>query len=247
MEFSNESIGKLINEKERDEPTFCQKKLLDLQFCNTTGLIEPHEPFYIFDTIPSLRSYFIIGCSEWWDKRITEISIQIFWKKEDLPKDFSDYYAAYSFGYYNASVKVSFEILKNGIWKSLDKIPVRLFEENEKNKTVSETRTINLKFSDNLVFIGSLSLGKSHEYNGKSVEGFIKIELVGPDFAFGHELFPTIYTDFEIEKARREKSSSFWKFWRQKTKKPPPVLSLPYSPQVDKVDISMTYLRDQEI
>ena len=140
-------------------------------------------------------------------------------------------------------------------------MPLKLFEVNEKDNSVLKTTTFNLKFLKNLVFYSDGKIGELDENNLSSKEGLIKMELVAPEIGFGHDIYPAAFAEYAVKKSRwgpkrsesfadylRKKakwnnSSAFYKFWKTKPKRPLLEPSRPYNPMVEKIDISMKFLK----
>jgi hypothetical protein len=218
------------------------QRLSKISLYNNHGCLNAKHPFQLFGPSPNKGSHFIFGSSEWLNKSITEITVQIFWEK-DIPSDFASYYAAYPHGFSNTSFKVAFSVLKDGVWKSLNNKSFRLFEENKVN-IVSHLSTFILNLENNLIFAESEENSNKLEYNDKTREGFIKMQLVVPEYGFGHRLYSEIYAKTALEQAKWIKPNPFWgylKFWKKRSISPL-IPSLPYVPLVDKIGISITYL-----
>lgn len=215
--------------------------LSKISLYNNHGSLNAKHPFHLFGPLPYIGAYLLFGSSEWLNKSITEITVQIFWDK-NIPSDFASYYAAYRQGFNNASFKVAFSVHKDGVWKSLNDKTYRLFEENKIN-FVSHFSTFILNLENNLIFAESKENGNKLEFNNKTRDGFIKIELVEPEDSFGHCLYSQIYANNVLEQAKWIKQNPFWeylKFWKKRSL-PPLIPSSPYSPIVDKIEISITY------
>lgn len=209
---------------------------------NNFGCINARHMFQLFGPIPIKGSYFLFGSSEWLNKSLIEITVQIFWDK-DIPKDFASYYFAYPRDFSNTCFKIAFNILKDGVWNSLNDKSFMLFEENKVN-TVSHISTFILNLENNLIFTESIENSDTLEYNDKTRDGFIKMQLVDPIYGFGNE----VYAEAVCEQVKLNKQNSFWehfKFWK-KREFPLKIPSLPYVPLVDKIEISITFLNPLE-
>lgn len=209
---------------------------------NDFGCINANQMFQLFGPTASKGSSFVFGSSEWLNKSIIEITVQIFWEK-DIPLDFASYYFAYPQNFSNTSFKVDFSILKDGAWIFLNEESFMLFEEN-KVTTVAHSSTFILNLENNLIFTASIENSDTLEYNEKTTNGFIKMQLVEPTYGFGSSVYPQVV----IEQIKLKMQDSYWeriKFWK-KREIPPITPSLPYVPLVDKIEISITYLNPLE-
>lgn len=218
-------LGRKSNEITSYKTQSAIQGLSKISLYNEMGSLNMKHPFQLFGPLPNKGSYFLFGSSEWLNKSITGIIVHIFWEK-DIPIDFASYYAAYPQDFKNTSFMVAFSILKDGVWKSLNNKFFRLFEENTDN-IVSHISTFILNLENNLIIAGSEENSNALTYNDKTKEGFIKMQLVMPEYGFGHTLYPNIYTEAALEQAKKRSI-------------PPLMPSLPYVPLVDKIEISFT-------
>lgn len=214
--------------------------LSKISLYTSLGRLDENLPFQLFGPLPDKGSYLLFGSSEWLNKRITEITIKIFWEK-GIPSDFARYYAAYPQDFNNSSFKVVFSIFKDGVWKSLNDKYFSLFEENSDN-IISPISTFILNLENNLTFARSEENINTLEYNDKTWEGFIKMQLLMPENGFGHALYENIYSEVAMKRAMWIKPNPFCeylKFWKKRSM-PKSIPSIPYVPLVRKIDVSIT-------
>lgn len=234
----------VIQQKQgRVKPTL--QGLSKISLYNNLGRLDENLPFHLFGPLPSQGSYLLFGSSEWLNKRLTEIKVQLFWEK-NIPNDFASYYSAYPQDFKNTSFKVAFSILKAGVWEWLYDKSFKLFEDN-KDGTVAHTSTFKLNLENNLFFSESPENSNEFVYYDKTSDGFVKMQLVDPIYGFGNELYENIYTEAVLKQAKLN-NRSFWEYLKYGKKRSIPQLfpSLPYVPLVDKIKISITYMNSSE-
>jgi hypothetical protein len=208
------------------------QKLSPIYIRNNIGEIDACYPFYLFGPQPVPGSFLDFSSNEWLNKNVTQITFQLNWVKEGLPKNFASYYEGYSKFpvYHNASFKVNFSIFYDGNWQLLPERPLSLFEENKKDNTVLSMSTFYLQVNKKLFFTEQLEIAEPSGINDPKWECFFRMELVEPNDGFGHRLFPELLPKALIWNSRR---------WSKKIAIP----SFPYTPVVEKIDVSMTYLK----
>ncbi|MCX6307208.1 MAG: DUF4157 domain-containing protein [Bacteroidetes bacterium] len=220
--------------------------LSKMSIYNNTGRINVQRPFQIFGPLPTKGSYLLFGSSEWLNKGIAEIKVQLFWEK-NIPIDFVSHYSAYPQDFKNTSFKVAFSVHKDGVWKLLNDKSFTLFEENNDN-TISHISTFKLILRNNFILAESEENSDMFEYNDKTRDGFIKMQLIAPEYAFGHSIFQEVITNEALGKVKesgRVRSFDFIKFWRKRAN-PTTMPSQPYTPLVNKINVSITYLNPSE-
>ncbi len=191
------------------------KGVKDLVVYNNVGPVNIDNPFYPFGPIPSLGSYMLIGNNEVFQKQLDDLEIQLDWY--ELPTDnlgFYDHYKGYNEEIDNTSFEGELSILKGGKWIPDDKEErqtIKLFRtEGGKSKDSPLARGIlQDKVSVNHIDMSQLrydfnfdEINKSLSYSSQSQRGFIKLELSGSRFAFGHSIYPNILSEVTIENSK---------------------------------------------
>lgn len=210
----------------------------DVKIYNNLGQLDPNNPFNPFGPVPSAGSYFIVGNFESARKHLTRFELDVEWG--DLPKGkggFREYYGAYEGLYYNNLFKASLSALSGSEWKS--------YEENEQNKVnLFQTekndgsdkgwqiinKTSLLSCNEVIGFLkpsDRISTEEGFVCNSKTKDGFIKITLADPDYAFGHRDYANELTKVLTANARVKKPRFF-----------KPVPNPPYTPLVNAISIS---------
>ena len=188
--------------------------------CSTT--------FPIFGFNPLQGDYFVFSSNEWLDKSLTQVTIQLIWEKDSLPKNFYSYYKEYSESqnqYKNSSFKVNFKRLFMGNSYLLNEEPLCLYSWKKEDGIIIPVSIFHLDLKKNYVSTKpkknhtSLNIIKPNYW-----EGAIKIELIAPDSGFGSEMYPYVYS----------KNLSLYK----KSTIP----NKPYTPMVAEINVYMSYL-----
>ncbi|MCX6250198.1 MAG: hypothetical protein NTX61_05540 [Bacteroidetes bacterium] len=128
---------------------------------NDNGNIDPAKPFKLFGEFPDNGSYFILGSKEIFQKKVSALKINIVWK--NVP-----------------SLDVDRFVLCEGQWESVASPIVTLFSD-------PLTKSIPFHTSYDLVSgylqkpLSQPDFGPNELYQISSVDGFIKIQVSGPD------------------------------------------------------------------
>jgi len=191
---------------------------------NNMGVVNVRSPFQLFGPQPAIGSFLMLGSTEWLNRDITHLSINIKWPESSLPKSFATYYKAYTVSpvYTNASFKINCSVVHNNTWHLLHTNPLHLFEEQE--GLLLPTRSIAFQVNKNLFMADPQTVSDALSRHQIPGNGFIKIELVAPHEAFGHSLYAVTLANAALENARGHKVD---------------MPSVPYCPVVEKIEVSM--------
>lgn len=160
------------------------------------ALVEPEEPFTPFGESPDLGSALLIGSRELFEKKIDSLTIN--WSWCGFPRDYKEYYSSYLPAGQAAPVfKIKCYTGKNGRWHNLSGAEGQQLPLPADNST-----TVSLRLDE--VSQDYRQLKEFSEYAAELREGFVKLELCAPDFAFGHNVFPEVFQKHELEKATQK-------------------------------------------
>lgn len=205
----------------------------DILLFNNYGQIDHSVPFQFFGAIPKVNSYFLLGSPELYKKPIKSIDINLDWFQ--LPSDpdgWSGYFADYDTNILNSDFKVEIEYLQSGSWNKLKSNSVYpLFEEEKINEITSKKLSAQTHF-ENLELPVDQSESKVSDnfspFTLKTRNGYIKIELISPEFSFGFEAYrKNLYKSIR-ENAQKEEGSK------------PKVPNPPFSPMVKSITLNYT-------
>jgi hypothetical protein len=208
---------------------------------NNVGAVNANAPFYPFGPVPKVGSYLVIGNNEIFQKQLENLKINLEWF--ELPQDsngFKDYYKDYKLNVENGSYEVSVSILDGGKWmpEQLDeKQKLKLFRTIDKPEAITpsakhrlhrETRFNNIDMDLIRMAPDYKSISEKLQYSSMSKRGFLKLELINPMHAFGHDVYPAIVSDITLENSKSG-------FLKGKTKKDLPRAA--FTPQIRSISV----------
>ncbi len=211
----------------------CVSGVSHIQAYSELGQLDTSIPFFPFGVVPKRGSWFAIGNYEMSQKTIKSVDVNMQWLH--IPSDnygMFDHYQLYNSEIDNTSFKVNTQLLVNRKWVQTSKInSYNLF-----NTSTDIDQPIQPKAPlKNTTYIKGIDLKNSkvkeldedkYTYNMFTRSGFFRITLTEPDMAFGHLEYQSLLTDFLINKVR--------------SKKLLPEPNLPFSPQLDKIELNYT-------
>lgn len=211
------------------------KNSTDLHVFNDLGKLDISKPFYPFGSTPDLGSYFLVGNKEMLYKNIQNFSLDIHW--HNLPKmkgGFKEYYKEYNTEVDSESFKLGVTGLSDFRFHPVDETDIQkinLFSDDRIKNTISETS----RFEN--IDLDKLELKPYHkevdvtEYSGKTRSGFLKFEILEPEFGFGHSEYPKLFANAILEKS---KSSGLLSKEQKKVDLP----NEPYAPQIRNLSLN---------
>lgn len=214
------------------------KKLL---LHNNMGAVNPTSPFYPFGPVPKVGSFLVVGNNEIFQKQLDNLKVHLEWF--DLPQEqhgFKDYYSDYKTKVDNTSFEVALSVLEEGKWSP---------ENEEEQQVLKLFRTKDAQYNPEPTVKAPLSSKTSFanidmdliaqapnyseiklkpDYNSMSKRGFLKLELVSPLHAFGHDIYPSLVSEITLENSK----SGFLK-GKSKKELPKPA----FAPQVKSISL----------
>lgn len=176
---------------------------------NNLGPLFSDAPFQPFGPVPVAGAYLDIKNTTIFNRYNTGFCLSIYWF--DLPREkdgFSEYYNGYDYPFSNQAFKVQLNSKADAkATPAVDETQVfQLFEEEEKNgnqhlqpsTTISGIDFRRIKFENGLLVDKELEEAGAH-----FTQGTIRMELISPDEAFGHRIYPKIFTNTVEHNARR--------------------------------------------
>lgn len=198
---------------------------------NHIGQLSVAAPFLPFGPLPAAGAYLIVGSAEVACKRVTSADLVLEWG--GLPSaagGFRAYYGAYDGEQSFDHVQCALSVLADGQWQPAD-LPQRplhtLFAPDlaTRRHAIAPTETISLRPVLHLARPRPQlrpDLAPSLSYVPGTKDGFFKLTLAGPEFAFGHRDYP-----FALATALTNNSQPGR--WRRVRDLPNP----PYTPLID--------------
>ena len=194
----------------------------DLELNNNLGKLDNSIPFPPFGPIPHVGSYLRMENPLILQKNLTKLKLNFEWC--GLPEEkngFIDYYAAYNASIHNGS----FKAVINQSGKLVHKLQkIELFESNATTYSLEKSKSIKVKL-EKLEFNDSINLSKGL---GNDSSRPLYIILESPEIAFGHQIFPTKYSEAAMFNARIFKRKSI------------DLPKQPYTPLLDCLTINYT-------
>ena len=200
---------------------------------NHLGIIDNSQVIEPFGPLPRIDTSFYIGSGEIFSKNLTDLKIHIRW--DNLPNStggFSSYYGAYPTKISNDDFKVRISYLNYQHWNPFHRQNRQVFPlftlkdpEDPNHSTLDDKRNIDH------INLHVLRINKANEplditsYNHKSISGFLKLQLDGPEQAFGHAIYPTLMSEILLKNTRLKK------------KEKPIVLNAPYTPRIKSITV----------
>jgi hypothetical protein len=177
------------------------KTILSYTAYNNFGKLSTEKVFQVFG-IPVLKgSSFVIGSNAWLNQGAGTITLKIWWS-ESIPHNFEEYYKEYRAAFSNLSFKTNFSILHDGTWYLLNEEPISLFEVDESTGNVLPASTFRLTIDKELLVSDYVPVDNPPEYTPESKSGFIKAELVAPEYGFGATLYANAASETAMENAK---------------------------------------------
>ncbi|MEM0995751.1 MAG: baseplate J/gp47 family protein [Bacteroidota bacterium] len=169
---------------------------------NDFGPLDANVPFQPFGPFPALGSCFFVGHPRIFNRNLKSLKINLEWfEVPGLPQGLVEYYEDYQGIARNEDFEIAISILENKTWKPReDRQVVSLFHtlphtpgpDEEKQHRVSKvTKITNLDMNKFQIQVDA-SRGELLMYRRDTLNGFLRLELVGPSMAFGHRLYPEL-------------------------------------------------------
>ncbi|MGK0414001.1 MAG: hypothetical protein ACJA1B_002220, partial [Polaribacter sp.] len=159
--------------------------------------------FEIFGATPKKGSNLVLGTEELFNKKINELSIAWDYKNlNSLNTTLEEYYKEYDLGIKNDSFKVRISALSNFKYSTsgTSELVYDLFDQTEKglikqNKRLSAIEVDALEIKPNY----QLKSSDFEDFSNDMETGYMKIELMEPDFAFGADLYDKVFNKITQE------------------------------------------------
>ena len=221
----------------------------DLKLHSQFGELSPASPFLPFGPTPHIGAYLIVGKNEVFQKSLDKLSLTLEWF--NLPKHqsgFFGYYAPYALPLDNTSFEVNVSIMSDGRWTPeniASRQRLKLFRTKDDPKRPipqPESALYHISEFDN-IDISNLKLSHNYEdltkealYSNMSDRGFLKLEFAGPDFGFGHDIYPQVVSKITMENA----TIGFARIIRNGFRRPPlqPQPNAPHAPQLQSLSLN---------
>ncbi|MCB9233190.1 MAG: baseplate J/gp47 family protein [Bacteroidia bacterium] len=200
-------------------------RLKSLRLYNDIGRLDASQPFQAFGPAPSLGSYMLVGHSELFRNKLTEIKFTVDWQNLP-PAGFADYYKEFfpkgEPGLSEEMFKINLTALSGNEFKpnpDESTIVFNLFNEGKKYSI------FNVDKPELLSILTVPDLPEVNHYDNNTQAGFFKFELSSPQEAFCHHIFQERFAEIAQENADMDNE--------EKSKYPNP----PYTPLVKGISL----------
>jgi hypothetical protein len=217
------------------------KKLRDLDVYNNIGQVDPSAPFQVFGAVPALGSYLLIGTTEIFKKELRNLEFSMEWQGLPLGHGgFRKHYATYGTEVDNNSFRVQLSALSNNEFHPTEKKKRQVFSlfettpKKSSNAIAPETTFTNVRLGK-LDITPNPFLKPAASFDNKTRSGFFKLELIAPDTAFGHDLYPNVFTKTVTENS---KPADKGLLGSGEEKEELPLPDQPYTPMVKSLSIN---------
>lgn len=196
-----------------------------VSLANNLGLLDPNTPFAPFGPLPKCGSFLILGHRESAGKEVKKLAVELTWA--ELPPTsggFADHYRGYGKGIDNGSFRVKMAVLKQGKW--VDDACTRghaLFR-GEPASGARPAACGSLVCTRETLLDAAPPDGGDDRFGPGARNGFYRFQLIAPEMAFGHALYPQLLTRGLMAQAKAKKAVDL----------PNP----PYTPMVSRVSLN---------
>ncbi|BDD06431.1 baseplate J/gp47 family protein [Aureibacter tunicatorum] len=184
----------------------------NIRLYNNLGEVSQSSPFLPFGPKPVKGSYLLLGSGEVFMKKLKELKINMEWY--NLTENAGGLYEAYKdyeLDIDNTSFEINVSNLEHGQWQPDVPQEFKLFrtkntgdEEDPEQKGYLSKHTILGDINvGQLKFIPDFkNIYKDVHYDHLTQNGFIKIELSGPQHGFGHDIYPSLLSEVSMHNAK---------------------------------------------
>ncbi|MCK9200413.1 MAG: hypothetical protein M0P59_00305 [Gallionella sp.] len=224
----------------------------DIRIYNQYGPLSADVQFNPFGATPSFGDYLVVGSYEAARKKLVAFEVDVEWS--GLPQEmngFGEYYRAYSMAIDNATFKAGLAVLRDRKWLPAEEGEqpiVELFESRDgagtsgdgagKNGSGKVGKRRRFSFRGVCKFMRPLEnvAEEQYGYDSLSKDGFFKLALAQPSFAFGHKEYPSILTKVMTDNARLKKFGLAK--WLSRSLPPKPLPNTPYTPLISGISVN---------
>ncbi len=214
------------------------KGLKNVTIINDIGILDNKQPFAAFGAQPSIGTSLLIGNAELFKKKLSNVNIDIEWK--DIPPttdQFKAHYAHYGEEFNPSEYKVKLTALSENEFmpdRKDDSTIIPLFSHTVEPSTAPIEDLVETSIKIDEVLLSYLDIRPDPElrevenFNNNTRSGYLKLELVSPQEAFGHYLYQNAFTEAVTKKGYAKGGDIEG------------VPQLPYTPTIQEMTIGYT-------
>lgn len=216
--------------------------LKNFHLFNDLGRLDASKSFLPFGSTPSQGDSLLIGKAELFRKSLTRLDLTIHWQNlPSLYRGFTEYYKNYNLPIQNDTFKAHLTALSNSDFHpnpEATPIAFSLFETQPSKDPKAHRLASVLKLTD--VPLSALNiqpdyyLSNTEEYDQNMRSGFLRLTLAEPDFGFGFDIYPKVFTRIVSENAANQGKSLFS---GGKEKPPKDIPNQPFAPLMRQISI----------
>jgi hypothetical protein len=207
----------------------------NLMLFNELGQLNNDAPFFPFGPLPNRRSYLLFACDELKYKKLDHLAIYLDWF--DLPDEeggFTSYYKEYPYQMENEDFLISLSALSDYRFSPFSSserqvFPIFTLDEEEKLKYTTSLTGIQ---RERLNWTPEFKPVEPAPYTNNTRSGYFRLELINPEVAFGHSVYPQLFANATIENVTKSRGGLFR---RKKSETPMP--REPYTPKAQQLAI----------
>ncbi len=171
-------------------------KIKNIKCYNDLGSLDISQPFQPFGPTPGSGSYLLFTNEEICRKQVTKMNFTLKWK--NLPFSFEEYYEAYrSQNLTKDAFKIKISGLSQGEFLDIEKSYALFGYDSETTLEISRDEYRELEWEANPYM-------ELEAFDSQSKSGFIKWTLSEPSIAFGHQIYPTLFSQTLLDKAMNQ-------------------------------------------
>lgn len=169
-----------------------------LQLHNQLGRLDPSKPFMPLGPLPDGASYLVFTHAELAGKPLEHLQLNLVWSGLP-PRGLADHYDGYpGDGWTEDDFRVQLALLSEGRWQEANGPTLPLFGprgESVQQLDVCGEELLRLHHPIALPPAPPGAPAQAPEYGLGSRQGFFRLQLAGPDQAFGHGLYPRLMAE----------------------------------------------------
>jgi len=194
----------------------------DIVLRNDLGRLDPSKAFLPFGPLPMRNSYMVFGAPEIARKHLLGLTMHLEWRNLPIGAGgFADWYRGYAPTYRGGEPMAALAILQDGQWRdgTGPALQQPLFEASSLDGHLKSLRTLDFD-AGAIRKYGRAATAET--LDGPRVRsGLFRLQLSGPEGAFGHAAYPLVLSDSVSAQARR--------------RRPAPRPNPPYTPMVESL------------
>jgi hypothetical protein len=202
-----------------------------LQVHNQLGRLDPSKPFMPLGPLPDSSAYLVFTHAELASKPLEHLQLNLQWSGLP-PRGLATHYAGYpGDAWTEPDFRVQLSLLSDGRWQEANGPSLPLFARRGESTQQLELDGAELLRLHHPVLLPEAPPGQpapAPEFGLASRQGFFRLQLVSPDDAFGHALYPRVMAETLTHNSR------------VKPERARPLPLAPYTPVLESMTVDYT-------